>query len=105
MITALAIAMILVQIVGFSMAVRELRTVASTNAGVKQEVLELKRLSLNPRTRISTIETQSGPVSEEKSGRRLGRASAAHRVVVGGDPDTQLYMDLNRTPKKDDDNG
>jgi hypothetical protein len=64
---------------------------------------DIKKLQLNPRTRISTIEVQSGPVDEIQEGRRVARASVAKRVVVGGDSDSELNENLSRTAYADDD--
>lgn len=46
------------------------------------------------RSRVSRASMQSGATSPERELTRLGRASAARRVVVGGDPDSQLHADL-----------
>lgn len=62
---------------------------------MEETMRRLVTLSLNPRTRLGHIAPQSGPVSREQTLSRLGRASAARRVVVGGDDDSQLYHDLN----------
>lgn len=64
---------------------------------IRTEVRKLVRLSLNPRTRISQIAPQSGATTEEQVLSRLGRASAARRVVVGGDSDSKLNLDLDRS--------
>lgn len=59
------------------------------------ELQTIKRHQLNPRTRIGgPIAVQSGEVSEEQHLARLGRASSARRIVVGGDHDSQLNNDL-----------
>lgn len=64
---------------------------------------KIKDLQLNPRTRIGgPIAVQSGPVTQEQQLKKLGRASAARRVVVGGDPDSQLNHDLNNAVEEDD---
>lgn len=49
------------------------------------------------RSRISRASMQSGETSPERELTRLGRATAARRVVVGGDPDSQLHTDLTKT--------
>lgn len=64
---------------------------------------EIKGLQLNPRTRIGTLAPRSGAVSQEQELTKLGRASAARRVVVGGDPDSRLNTDLTTTLKEDND--
>lgn len=61
------------------------------------EVLrEVKALKLQNRTRIRQASTRTGAVTEEQQLRRLGRASAARRVVVGGDGDSDLNKALER---------
>lgn len=55
------------------------------------DLTKIRQFQVNPRTRISTTSVQSGPVSPEQEGARLGRASRARRVVVGGDPDSEQY--------------
>jgi len=55
---------------------------------------KIKQFQLNPRTRIATTSVQSGPVNPEQEGARLGRASKARRVVVGGDPSSEQYERL-----------
>lgn len=57
---------------------------------------DIRQFQINPRTRMSTVQMRSGPVTEEKQVERLGRASTARRVVVGGDPDSQLHGNLSR---------
>lgn len=63
---------------------------------------QVASLQLNPRTRISTASMQSGAVTQEQSLERLGRASAARRIVVGGDPDSELYTKLDAFTKHDE---
>lgn len=54
---------------------------------------ETRDLRLTARTRVSRAAVQSGVAEPERELSRLGRASAARRVVFGGDGDS----DLNRT--------
>jgi hypothetical protein len=60
---------------------------------------EVRELRLTSRTRIRDYSVQSGEVSAEQSLTRLGRASAAQRVVFGGDDDSDLHQDLVRQSK------
>lgn len=59
------------------------------------ELCKLVKGSLNPRTRIGTLAPQSGATSVEQKLSKLGRASAARRVVVGGDSDSELHKQMN----------
>jgi hypothetical protein len=63
---------------------------------VEENTAETKSLRLKSRARIATASVQSGAVSEEQQLRRLGRASQARRIVVGGDDDSQLNQELNQ---------
>lgn len=62
----------------------------------RQNTDEVQDLRLTSRARISTAVMRSGEVSEERKLTRLGRASKARRVVIGGDDDSQLSSDLRR---------
>ena len=59
-------------------------------------VTELRELRLHYRTRIAQASVQSGAVSDEQKLERLGRASAARRVVVGGDDASVQKQNLIR---------
>lgn len=59
-----------------------------------REVMEVK---LHTRTRQNKVSVQSGPKSQEQLLSKLGRASSARRVVVGGDPDSELNQNINTT--------
>lgn len=86
------LAILLVQlIVVLAVAVFYLRRLITT-IGVNTE--EVRTLRLDSRTRISEYSVRSGAVTEEQQLRRLGRASVGRRVVVGGDPNSQLTKDL-----------
>jgi len=86
------LAILLVQlIVVLAVAVFYLRRLIMT-IGVNTE--EVRTLRLDSRTRISEYSVRSGAVTEEQQLRRLGRASVGRRVVVGGDPNSQLTKDL-----------
>jgi hypothetical protein len=65
------------------------------NRTIYREVMGIKRQTF---PRISRASMQSGKVSEEQHLARLGRASAARRVVVGGDADSQQYKNLATNP-------
>lgn len=69
----------------------------------QRQTSRLVELSLNPRTRIGTIAPRSGVETKEKQLSKLGRASSARRVVVGGDPNSQLNSDLNQGTQEDED--
>ena len=101
--------MILIQVllVGILLGVGALVLVARSNMdqqernnGLLQEILKNQ---LNPRTRISQIEVQSGPVSELKMAKRVGRATHSKRVVVGGEPEAELNVRMNRPNAGDED--
>ena len=70
--------------------------------GLNDKLDQLTSLSLNPRTRIGQATMQSGAVSEEQKLERLGRASVARRVVVGGDDDSRQKQDLMRSTERAD---
>ena len=57
----------------------------------KREVAGIKT---TVRTRQSVLSVSSGPVTKEQQLTKLGRASSARRVVVGGDPDSELNGSL-----------
>jgi hypothetical protein len=46
---------------------------------------EVRELRLRSRTRITQAAVRTGPITEEAQLTRLGHASAARRVVVGGE--------------------
>lgn len=56
---------------------------------------EMRELRLTSRARISQTKVRSGAVTDEETLVRLGRASKAKRVVVGGDPDSNLHTNLS----------
>lgn len=65
---------------------------------------DISRAQLNPRTRIGgPVRVQSGAVSDEQKLEKLGRVSTGHRIVVGGDDDSQLNRDLTTTTREADD--
>lgn len=57
---------------------------------------EVRELRLTSRTRVSQALVRTGPVSEEAQLTRLGHASAARRVVVGGDDESPQKQRLVR---------
>jgi hypothetical protein len=69
--------------------------------GVNTE--EVRELRLTSRTRISEVSVRSGAVTDEMVMRRLGRASVGRRVVVGGDPGSQLNKDLTTLEERETD--
>lgn len=75
----------------------ELRHGTSVNQRVANELTELR---LTARTRIRDYGVQSGEVSQEQQLERLGRASAARRVVVGGDDDSPQKQALVRQTRQ-----
>lgn len=54
-------------------------------------------LRLKSRARVSTAGVRNTPVSDEAVLARLGRASRAKRVVVGGEEGSPLHTNLSRT--------
>ena len=58
---------------------------------------DILRAQLNPRTRMGRVAPVTGPPSVERQQKRLGTVSAGRRVVVGGEEDSQLFQDLNRS--------
>lgn len=64
-----------------------------------EKIDELKSLSLNPRTRIGQATMQSGAVTEEQTLQKLGRASVARRVVVGGEDGSVQKQNLQRATR------
>lgn len=71
-----------------------LRRTMNEIVAAQQQVVNEVRLAT--RTRQSKISVQSGPVTEEQKLKRLGRATVARRVVVGGDADSELHTNLSR---------
>lgn len=63
----------------------------------------VEKLRLTRRTRQNKAVMRDGAVSPERQLVRLGRASKGRRVVVGGDPDSQLALDLWKGVPHDDD--
>ena len=62
---------------------------------------DIFRAQLNPRTRIGgPVKMQSGAVSDEQKLEKLGRHSSGRRIVVGGDDDSQLHLDLTTTTEE-----
>lgn len=59
---------------------------------------DVKKLQLNPRTRIAQAEMRNRVQSTEDVGKKVGRVAAPHRVVVGGDEESQLNTDLKMNP-------
>lgn len=71
-------------------------------------VNELKRLSLNPRTRLTKAAMRSGVETEERQRQKLGHLTIGKRVVVGGENGSVLNQDLERSVRrllKDDEDG
>jgi hypothetical protein len=64
---------------------------------VETLIQETRTLRLISRTRVKTISVRNGPVTEESRIRRLGRSSAAKRIVYGGDPESPLHTNLSRS--------
>lgn len=54
------------------------------------------KLRLDSRARVRTMSVRSGPATEERMLRRLGRATRGKRVVVGGEIDSLLHTSLSR---------
>jgi hypothetical protein len=80
------LAMILVAVlVGALFIVFGVNPLRQDTKEMNRKLDQLMALSLNPRTRIGQASVQSGAPTEEQELRRLGRASVAKRVVVGGE--------------------
>lgn len=58
---------------------------------------ETRELRLTSRAKVSTAAVRNQPMSEEQKLVRLGRSSRAKRVVVGGDPDSELHTNLGKS--------
>lgn len=102
MTAALVSALLLLAVVGSyaALQVRKLRRSIEVNTE------ETRQLRLNSRSRITTAAVRTGADGEEqhlRQMRRLGRATRAKRIVVGGDPDSEQYAALNRTVRDDHD--
>lgn len=70
----------------------------------EKRLSEIVQHQLNPRTRISTIGVQSGPITDDQTAARVGRATSSRRVIVGGDPESELSQSLGRQfPQEDED--
>jgi hypothetical protein len=97
------LAILLVQlIVVLVVAVFYLRRLITT---IEVNTESVENLRLNARTRISEVSVRSGAVTDEMTMRRLGRASVGRRVVVGGDPTSQLNKDLTTLEEREADDG
>jgi hypothetical protein len=69
----------------------------------RDSMVEIRDLRLTSRTRFRQASMQSGATSEEQKLERLGRVSQGHRVVVGGDSNSELNRRLNGLGVKDED--
>lgn len=94
MLISLVAALVIVAVFGFSAMVMILRDVREYARGTHKAVMDVKR---QVHTRQSRASMQSGATTDEQRLTRLGRASAARRVVVGGELDSQLYQDLDHS--------
>lgn len=101
MLTYIAILLTVLAVVGVTVVVR----LGQVLRAMEQNAAETRELRLTSRARIRRASMQSGATSDEQVLRRLGRASAARRVVVGGDSDSGLYYELNRNTGEEDSNG
>ena len=73
------------------------RTMLKMVEALEENTAELTRLRIaKANSRMSRAGMQSGATSEEQLLRRLGRASVGRRVVVGGDPDSELNQNLEQ---------
>ena len=68
-----------------------------------QKLNAIESHQLNPRTRISQARMDNTPDDEIKQGRRAGQVSRGKRIVVGGDPDSELHRSLTRGVEAEDD--
>lgn len=82
----LQLAILVVLVVGFAGVWVAARHLERTINSLGHEVRELR---LTSRTRITTASVRSGAPSEVEILKRLGRASASRRIVVGGDDDSE----------------
>lgn len=74
-------------------AVRELRGI---RRATEKQNMTLDNLRLRTRTRQADLATRLKPETEEDVLTRVGRTTRAKRVVVGGDPDSELNQQMNR---------
>lgn len=102
MLTAVLISLILIQLGLFGWVAWKLSDLMAYARETRTEVTGIR---LNTSTRQSRASIQSGVEAPEKELVRLGRASRGRRVVVGGDPDSQLSQELTHSlgPQKDTD--
>lgn len=63
---------------------------------VENNTLEVKELRLKSRARVGQASMRSGAADEVDQLNRLGRASVAQRVVVGGDDDSTQKKNLKK---------
>lgn len=68
-----------------------------------EQLTEIKRLQLNPRTRMKRARLRNKPVELEDRMARAGRIAAPQRRVVGGDKDSELNRNLARVKGVDHD--
>lgn len=76
--------------------VRQLRV------SVDKNTAETRELRLKSRARVAQAGVQSGPRSQEQEMKRLSRASAGRRIVVGGDDDSEQKQNLMRGVENED---
>jgi hypothetical protein len=77
--------------------------ICEIRAAVLEVANEVKILRVDSRARISTAKMRNTPETEESKLIRLGRATRAKRVVVGGDPESRQFINvfINVGGKKD----
>ena len=74
--------------------VRALRSLEVAVQDVRDSVDNLR---LNSRARVSTASVRNGSLTDEAALMRLGRATRARRVVVGGEEGSPLHTHLSRS--------
>ena len=96
MLLAIVVLLILLDV----MVVACLGTLLEIRRNTQDTMTEVRDLRLTARTRVRRAKMQNGATSDEQKLERLGRASVGRRVVVGGDPDSELHR-VMMNPKKE----
>lgn len=77
---------------------RKMNQVIQSN---REVVAELQKLRLTSRARVKTMKVRSGARTEVEELARMGRATRAKRVVVGGDPDSRQFVQVGGKVEKE----
>ena len=97
MLTAVLIAIILLQ---FGINVWVAWVLSDVRQYQRETFREVMRIKRTRRTRQTRASMRNGVETQEHKLVELGRATQGKRVVVGGDPESELYQALSRRVAK-----